>query len=285
MTRFTAALTMFMIGLTGFACSQTTITTHKVTDNIYMLEGRGGNIGVSTGEDGVLIIDDQYANMSDAIKDALKKLGDGKLEYVLNTHHHGDHTGGNVTFGAEATIVAHENVYKRLATDRTLKDARLRKGLPTFTFADSLSMHFNGEEIKMIHFPTGHTDTDSVIFFTDSKVVHMGDHFFSGYFPFIDLSAGGDVESYMNNVRTVLSMLKGDEKIIPGHGPLSTPEDLKNFLGMLEDTTGIIRKGIDAGKSLDDLVEAGLPQKYDKAGAGFVNTKRWISIIYTSLSR
>lgn len=285
MRRFIGAITVCMVGVAGLACSQTTITTHKVNGNIYMLEGRGGNIGVSVGDDGVLMIDDQYANMSDAIKDALKKLGNGKLEYVLNTHHHGDHTGGNAVFGAEATIVAHDNVYKRLAKGKKLDDPGVRAGLPTFTFADSLSIHFNGEEIKLIHFPNGHTDTDSIIFFTQSKVVHMGDHFFAGRFPFIDLSAGGDVESYMNNVRNVIAQLDGDEKIIPGHGPLSTPKDLKNFLAMLEDTTGIIRKGIDAGKSLDEIIKAGLPKKYDDAGTGFINSKRWISIVYTSFSR
>lgn len=261
------------------------VNTVKVTDSIYMLQGRGGNLGVSVGDDGILLIDDDYANLSEAIDAALEKLGHDGLKFILNTHHHGDHTGGNPHFGAKAPIVAHSKLRERLAANKDLSDAAVRAGIPTITFDDSLSLHFNGEEIEMVHFPTGHTDNDSVIFFTRSNVVHMGDHFFVGRFPFIDLAGGGDVEQYIENVRAVIGLLPADVKIIPGHGPLATLDDLKSFESMLTETVGIIRAGIDSGKSLDQLVEAGLPEKFAEAGSGFVNEKRFIGIVYESLTR
>ncbi len=194
-----------------------------------MLQGAGGNIGVSVGPDGILIVDDQYAPLADKIKAALKTLGEGKLKFVLNTHWHGDHTGGNAAFGPEAPVIAHENVRKRMATTQTNEffksttPASPKEALPVITFGHSVSIHFNGEEIRAIHFPTGHTDGDSIIYFTTSNVIHMGDHFFTGRFPFVDLDSGGDVEGFTKNVGDVIAKLPAGVKIIPGHGPLSTP--------------------------------------------------------------
>ncbi len=261
------------------------ITTHKVAGNIYMLEGRGGNIGVSVGEDGILVVDTQYANMADAIRDAIKGLSKGDIEFIVNTHFHGDHTGGNKALGQDTPIVAHENARKRLLGKRDTSDEAFRNSLPWITFDDDLSLHFNGEEIKIVHFPTGHTDTDCILFFTESNVVHMGDHFFNGFFPFIDLAGGGDVASYINNVQTVIDQLPPDVKIIPGHGALATLDDLKAFKTMIDETVGIIRDGIGVGKDEAKLQAEGLPDKYAEAGAGFINTKRWISIVYESLTR
>ncbi|HKR60894.1 MAG TPA: MBL fold metallo-hydrolase, partial [Pyrinomonadaceae bacterium] len=173
--------------------SKVEITATKVNGNIFMLQGQGGNIGVSVGADGILIVDDQFAPLADKIKAALKTLGEGKLKFVLNTHWHGDHTGGNAQFGPEAPIIAHDNVRRRLATEQKSEffkrttPASPKEALPVITFDKSLSVHFNGEEIKVIHFPQGHTDGDSVIFFTTSNVVHMGDDFFVARFPFVDL--------------------------------------------------------------------------------------------------
>ena len=261
------------------------ITTHKVSGNIYMLEGRGGNIGISAGEDGVLVIDTQFDNMADPIRDAIKELSDGEIEFIVNTHFHGDHTGGNKALGQDTPIIAHENARKRLLGTGDVSDQAFRNSLPWVTFDDRLSLHFNGEEIKIVHFPTGHTDTDCVLFFTESNVVHMGDHFFNGRFPFIDLAGGGDVASYMNNVQTIIDQLPPDVKIIPGHGALATLDDLKAFKAMLDETVGIIRDGIGAGKDEAKLQAEGLPEKYAGAGSGFISTKRWIAIVYESLTR
>ena len=162
------------------------IKATKVAGNVYMLEGAGGNIGVSVGDDGILIVDDQFAPLADKIRAALKALADKKLRFILNTHWHGDHTGGNVAFGPEATIIAHDNVRKRLSTEQKSRSSKAprraspKEALPVITFDQSLSVHFNGEEIRAIHYPQGHTDGDSVIFFTASNVVHLGDDFFAG---------------------------------------------------------------------------------------------------------
>src|ERR1043165_1052276 len=215
--------------------SKVQIKVTKVAGNVYMLEGAGGNIGVSVGEDGILIVDDQFAPLADKIRASLKTLGQGKLRFILNTHWHGDHTGGNVVFGPEAPIIAHDNVRKRLSTEqhsdffKETTPASPKEALPVITFDQALSVHFNGEEIRAIHFPHGHTDGDSVIFFTTSNVVHLGDDFFAGSFPFVDLSSGGDVEGYARNVEAVLAKVPAGAKIIPGHGPLATIEDLKKF--------------------------------------------------------
>lgn len=268
--------------------SKVEIKSTKVAGSVYMLEGSGGNIGVSVGSDGILIVDDQFAPLADKIKAALKSLGEGKLKFILNTHWHGDHTGGNTVFGPEAPIIAQTNVRKRLAEgsnapNRNVKPAP-KEALPVITFDQSLSVHFNGEEIRVLHFPHGHTDGDAIIFFTRSNVVHMGDDFFSGMFPFIDLDSGGDVEGYVKNVGEVITKVPADVKIIPGHGPLSTIDDLKRFHRMLVETTDIVRKKIAAGKTLDQIKSEGLPDEWKSWGTGFINTDRWIEMIFRSLS-
>ncbi|MEO6726192.1 MAG: MBL fold metallo-hydrolase [Blastocatellia bacterium] len=261
----------------------------KVAGNIYMLEGSGGNIGVSVGPDGILIVDDQYAPLADKIKAALKQLGDGKLKFVINTHWHGDHTGSNSIFGMDSTIIAHDNVRKRLNSTNTVmgqtSQPAPKLALPIITFDQSLSVHFNGEEIKAIHYPNGHTDGDGVIFFTGANVVHMGDDFFSGMFPFVDLDSGGSVEGLIKNVANVIAKLPADVKIIPGHGPLSTVDDLKKFHQMLVETSDVVRNQIKAGKKLEEVKAAGLPAKWDSWGKGFMKTPNWIEIVFKSLSK
>jgi glyoxylase-like metal-dependent hydrolase (beta-lactamase superfamily II) len=270
--------------------SKVEIKVHKVNGNVYMLQGAGGNIGVSVGPDGILIVDDQYAPLADKIKAALKTLGEGKLKFVLNTHWHGDHTGGNVAFGPEAPVIAHDNVRKRLATAqksdvfKSTTPASPKEALPVITFGHSVTIHFNGEEIRAIHFPTGHTDGDSVIFFTASNVIHMGDHFFAGRFPFVDLDSGGNVEGFTKNVGDVIAKLPAGVKIIPGHGPLSTPDDLKLFHRMLLETTDIVRKKMASGKTLEQIKTEGLADEWKSWGAGFIKTDLWVETIYRSLS-
>src|SRR5688572_10762864 len=271
--------------------SKVEIKVTKVAGNVYMLEGRGGNIGVSVGSDGILIVDDQFAPLAEKIKTALKTLGEGKLKFVLNTHWHSDHTGGNVVFGPEAPIIAHDNVRKRLSTEqrievfKTTVAASPKEALPVITFGQSLSVHFNGEEIRVIHFPKGHTDGDSVIFFTGSNVVHMGDDFFAARFPFVDLGSGGSVQGLAQNIGEILGKLPAGVKLIPGHGPISTADDLKAYHRMLVETTDIVRKKMAAGKTLAEIKAEGFPEEWKSWGTGFIKTDAWIETIHTSLSK
>ena len=262
----------------------------KVAGNVYMLEGAGGNIGVSVGDDGLLIVDDQFAPLADKIRAALKGIADKKLHFILNTHWHGDHTGGNVAFGPEATIIAHDNVRKRLATEQkstvfnSTTPPSPKEALPVITFDQTLTVHFNGEEIRAIHYPKGHTDGDSVIFFSTSNVVHLGDDFFAGRFPFVDLESGGSVEGLVKNIGELIAKIPADAKLIPGHGPISTLDDLKSYHRMLQQTTEIVRGKIKAGKTLDQIKGEGLPAEWAPWGTGFIKTDRWVETIYKSLT-
>jgi len=262
----------------------------KVAGNVYMLEGAGGNIGVSVGDDGLLIVDDQFAPLADKIRAALKGIADKKLHFILNTHWHGDHTGGNVAFGPEATIIAHDNVRKRLSTEQksavfnSTTPPSPKEALPVITFDQTLTVHFNGEDISAIHYPHGHTDGDSVIFFSASNVVHLGDDFFAGRFPFVDLESGGSVEGLIKNVGELITKIPNDAKLIPGHGPISTLDDLKSYHRMLQQTTEIVRGKIKAGKTLDQIKSEGLPAEWAPWGTGFIKTDRWVETIYRSLT-
>ena len=270
--------------------SKVQIKATKVAGNVYMLEGAGGNIGVSVGDDGILIVDDQFAPLADKIRAALRTLGQGKLRFILNTHWHGDHTGGNVAFGPEAPIIAHDNVRKRLSTEqrseffKSTTPASPKEALPVITFDQSLSVHFNGEEIRAIHFPHGHTDGDSVIFFGTSNVVHLGDDFFAGSFPFVDLDSGGSVEGLIANIEALIAKIPASAKLIPGHGPLSTIDDLKAYHHMLVETTGIVRQKIAAGKTVDQIKTEGLPAEWKSWGNGFIKTDMWLELVYRSLT-
>lgn len=268
--------------------------TH-VAGNVYMLEGRGGNIGVSAGADGILMIDDQFAPLAPKIRAAIMDIAKNRgkvpetIAFLINTHHHGDHTGGNPEFGKEARIVAHANVRRRLSTTTQARGRTIEpiaeSGWPVITYEQGLSLHWNGEEVKVTHLPAGHTDSDSVVLFTESKVLHMGDHFFNGRFPFVDLDSGGDVEGYIRNVGHVLEMAPEGVTIIPGHGPLAKIDDLRAYHQMLVATADIVRKGIAAGKTLDQLQAAGLPAQYASLGSGFVKADTWIATIHKSLTR
>src|ERR1051326_1716052 len=205
--------------------SKVEIKVTKVAGTVYMLEGSGGNIGVCAGGDGIVIVDDQFAPLANKIKQALKGISDKPLKFVINTHFHGDHTGGNVEFGTGATIIAHENVRKRLQEGGTVGGNAVKPApkaaLPVITFNDRTTVHVNGEDIRAVHFPHGHTDGDSVIFFPQSNVVHMGDDFVTYGFPFVDVKSGGSISGMIAGNEKVLGMLSADAKIIPGHGPLS----------------------------------------------------------------
>lgn len=271
--------------------SKVEVKATKVNGNVYMLQGAGGNIGVSVGTDGILIVDDQFAPLADKIRAALKTLGEGKLKFILNTHWHGDHTGGNAQFGREAPIIAHDNVRKRLSTEQRSEffkettPASPKEALPVITFDQSLSVHFNGEEIRVIHFPHGHTDGDSIIFFTTSNVVHLGDDFFAGRFPFVDLESGGSVEGLTKNIGELIPKVPAGAKLIPGHGPISTIDDLKAYHRMLIETTEIVGKKVAAKKNLDQIKKDGLPAGWKSWGEGFIKTDQWIESVFLSLSK
>lgn len=271
---FSTALLAVGLAL-GATAQEEEIKAVHVAGHIHMLEGSGGNIGVSAGADGILIVDDKFEKDVPAVRDLLTGIDPGPLKFVLNTHYHGDHTGGNEAFGKEAVIIAHENVRGRLSDENKPASA-----LPVVTYEDKVSVHFNGETIDLIHFPAGHTDTDSVVFFRGSNVVHMGDHFFSGRFPYIDLGGGGSVQGYLDNVATVLTMLPDDVKLIPGHGPLSNKADLKAFHTMIDACYTSIKEQVKAGKSIQEIQEKGVPAEYKDWGWRFISEERWITILH-----
>lgn len=270
-----------IIGVEKQQQQDVTIKTQKVAGNVYVLFGQGGNIGVSAGKDGLLMIDDQFERIADKIKAALKELGSDTPKFIFNTHFHGDHTGGNPVFGKTGTIVAQDNVRKRLMmSEKPFPDF----ALPMITYAQSLSVHFNGEEVRAVHFPKAHTDGDTVLFFTTSNVVHLGDQFFAGRFPFVDLNSGGSVPGLIKNIGELMQQIPADAKIIPGHGEISSLDDLKKYYQMLIETTQVVRGAMDKKKSLDEIKKAGLPEKYKDWGTGFINTDKWIETIYNSYS-
>jgi glyoxylase-like metal-dependent hydrolase (beta-lactamase superfamily II) len=272
----------------GQDLSKVEVKVVPVAGPVSMLVGAGGNIGVSAGTDGILMIDDQFAELAPKISAALATLGNGKLKLVINTHWHPDHTGGNAIFGMDAPIIAQTNVRSRLATEQNVLGQKHppapHAALPVITYDQTVSVHWNGEEIKVVHFPHGHTDGDSIIFFTGSHVVHMGDDFFAGTFPFVDLATGGSVQGLTDNVGRALSMMPADARVIPGHGPLSTRADLEAFHAMLVETTGIVHQRMQAGESLEKMQAEGLPEKFKSLGTGFVDAKRWIQTIHDSLN-
>ncbi len=279
------------LGLAQQDFSGVEVSATPVNGAVHILRANpaAGNIGVSVGADGLLIVDDQFAPLADKIQAALSGLADGPLRFILNTHWHGDHTGGNATFGQRAPIIAHTNVRKRLMTEQNIGGRAIPAAppaaWPVVTFDESVSIHFNGEEIRVVHFPRGHTDGDSVVFFTGSNVVHMGDHFFAGGFPFVDLDSGGDVEQFTANIATVLDQLADDVQVIPGHGPLSNKDELRAYHRMLVETTDIVRQRIAAEQSLEQITRAGFPDEWKDWQAGMISAERWIAIIHRSLTR
>jgi len=295
MRKLACLLVLFLLPVAAVAQQQPDFTkveikVTKVAGTVYMLQGYGGNIGVSAGEDGILIVDDEYAPLADKIKAALKGITDKPVKFVLNTHWHFDHTGGNPAFGESAPIIAHDNVRKRLASGGEIKAFKMqvppapKAALPVVTFDDKVTVHINGEDIRAIHFPSGHTDGDIVIFFPQSNVVHMGDDFFSGMFPFIDLESGGSVKGLIEDIAQVISMLPPDVKIIPGHGPLSTIDDLKKFEDMLRGSVAAVATAMKQGKTLDQMKQEKVLANYAGWGKGMLNADRFTEIVYNDLS-
>jgi len=273
--------------------SKVQIKVSKVAGNVYMLQGAGGNIGASVGDDGIVIVDDQYAPLADRIQAALKGITDKPVRFIINTHYHPDHTGGNEYFQKQAPIIAHDNVRKRLesggvggnggAIHMEMKPSP-KDALPIITFDHDVTVHLNGEDIRALYFPAGHTDGDSIIFFPKSNVVHMGDDFVTYGFPFIDVDSGGSINGMIDGVEKVIAQVPADVKIIPGHGPVSSVEDVKAYLGMLKETRDVVQKAIKDGKTLDQMKQAKLLEPWKKYSGDFVNEDVFLETLYNSLT-
>jgi len=273
--------------------SKISLKTTHVRGNIYMLEGvggfSGGNIGVSAGKDGILLIDDQLSPMSEKINHALAEINPGKLRFILNTHWHGDHTGSNAELSKQATIISHSNVRQRLMAEQNnffgKSPASAEAAWPLITFDQAMNIHFNGDDIQFIHYPNGHTDGDGIIYFPTSRVAHLGDHFFNGVFPFVDLDTGGNALSLSRNIKKIIERLPNDTLVIPGHGELTNMKGLMAYDDMLSNTISFVQQQVAEGKSLAEIQLAGLPTKWAVWGGGFVTEKLWIKAIYQSLAK
>ena len=269
--------------------SKVEIKVTKVAGTVYMLEGAGGNIGVSAGDDGIVIVDDQFAPLAPKIREALHGITAKPIKFILNTHYHGDHTGGNESFGHDGRIIAHENVRQRLAAGTTVRGNATppasKDALPVITFNDRATIHVNGEDIRAVHHPHGHTDGDSVIYFTQSNVVHMGDDFFNGMYPFVDTENGGSVKGMLAAVDKVLSTMPDDAKVIPGHGALSDKAGLRAFAEVLRGTTKAVAAALAAGKTLDQMKAENILAQWDSWGKGFIKTDAWIATLVSEAKK
>jgi cyclase len=273
--------------------SKVQIKVTKVAGNVYMLQGAGGNIGASVGEDGIVVVDDQYAPLADKIQAALKEITALPVRFIINTHYHEDHTGGNAYFQKQAPIIAHDNVRKRLESGGVAGnggsvhlDAKpaQKEALPIITFDNDVTVHLNGEDIRALYFPAGHTDGDSVIFFPKSNVVHMGDDFVTYGFPFIDVNSGGSIDGMIDGVEKVIAQVPADVKIIPGHGPISSVTDVRAYLEMLKGTREAVAKAIKDGKTLDQMKQAKLLDPWKKYAGDFINADAFLETLYNSLT-
>ena len=257
-----------------------------VTDSIAMLSGAGGNIAVLKGADSLLIVDNGFDKNSDALKQALESFG-MPTQYVLNTHWHGDHTGGNAALGAHATILAHDNVRVRMAkgvktANRTIPPAK-SVALPDITYAKKTSLHFEHQTVTAVHLPKGHTDGDTIVFFNPANVVHMGDMLFAGYFPFIDANSGGSVAGYMQNLETIIGMMDEKTIVIPGHGKVTNVEGVKQSLSMIKQTSKTISQMKADGLSLEQAQAKGVGEEWQGWGDFFIDEARWVSILWAEV--
>jgi cyclase len=263
-----------------------------VADGVWMLTGAGGNIGVSAGEDGVFLVDDQYAPLTPKILAAIKSVSERPVRFVVNTHWHGDHTGGNENLGeAGAVIVAHHNVRQRMskdqfmaAFDRTVPAAPAA-ALPVITFADGVTFHLNGDTLEVLHLPAGHTDGDSAILWQGADVIHAGDLFFHGNYPFVDLGSGGSIDGLIAGVERLLERAGDGTKIIPGHGALATRADLAAYAEMLKGARAAVAALVAEGEDREAVVAAEPTAAWDEAwGGGFISAERFAGTLFDSLA-
>jgi len=273
--------------------SKVQIKVSKVAGNVYMLEGAGGNIGASVGEDGIVVVDDQFAPLADKIQAALKGITDKPVRFIINTHYHFDHTGGNEFFQKQAPIIAHDNVRKRLEQGGGAGNGgsvhfdskpQPKGALPIITFDHDVTVHLNGEDIRALHFPAGHTDGDSVIYFPKSNVVHMGDDFVTYGFPFIDVDSGGSIDGMISGVENAVAQLPADVKIIPGHGPVSNLDDVRAYVKMLKETRAAVQDALDKKMTLDQMKAAKTLDPWKKYSGAFISEDAYLETLYNSLT-
>ncbi len=265
------------------------IQISKVGGRVYLLKGAGGNIGFSVGDDGIVLVDDQFAPLAEKIKAALKTISDKPVRFVINTHYHFDHIDGNASFQKEAPVIAHHNVRQRLESGgspgnfasikQQLKPAA-KEALPILTFSRDVTLHLNGEAIQVLHHPGGHTDGDSLIFFPQSNVVHMGDDFVTYGFPFIDLAGGGSVAGMVTAAEYVSANLPPDVKVIPGHGTVSNLHDVRNFAAMLQETRDLVERAITAGQTLEQMKRERVLKAWESWSGTFISTEAFIETLY-----
>lgn len=271
--------------------SKVEVKAEKVAEGLYMLTGSGGNMGLSVGKSGSLLIDDQFAPLTDKILAAVKAITPDPVRFVVNTHWHFDHTGGNENLGkAGALVVAHENVRQRMSTDQFIETIQMKfppspeTALPVVTFTDAVTFHWNGEEIRVYHVPPGHTDGDSIVHFVKADVVHTGDLFMNGIYPFVDVSSGGRVDGVIGAADRVLGAVSDKTRIIPGHGALATKADLQAFRDTVRTLRDRIAKLKAEGKSRDEVIAAKPTADHDaKWGAGFIDGDTFTGLAYDSL--
>ncbi len=276
---------VFALGL-AFARPQEepSVRSEKVAGAVSVLYGQGGNIGVSSGPDGLLIIDDQFERLAPKIEAELAKLAPSADKaaprFLINTHHHGDHTGGNAHFGKSALVLAHENVRARLLDEKAAAAA-----LPVVTYADGLALHLNGEQIRVVHVPNAHTDGDSVVWFEGSNVVHMGDLYFQLGYPFVDVAGGGNVLGLIEGVRGLLARMPDDVRIVPGHGVVTGKAELAEYLAMLETVTARVRTHLAQGHDAQAMLAAGVTKDLDARWGhfDFVPPEKFVQSVIASL--
>lgn len=266
--------------------SKVEVKAENLAPGVSVLFGAGGNIGVSHGEDGTVLIDDQFAPLTPKIQAAVAALGASPVKFLINTHWHGDHSGGNENFGkAGAVIMAHDNVRVRMATDQKTPFGEVKASpkvaLPVITYAEGLKLHLNGEEVRVISVPPAHTDGDSVVHWTKSNVIHMGDLFFHKMsYPFVDRSSGGDVRGVIAAADKVLAMANDQTKIIPGHGAVASKADLQAYRDMLVAIVGKIEAAVKAGKSLEEVKAMKPADGFGVNPSGFIAADRFVEMVY-----
>jgi len=273
--------------------SKVQIKVSRVAGSVYMLQGAGGNIGASVGDDGIVVVDDQYAPLADRIQAALKGITDKPVRFIINTHYHEDHTGGNEFFQKQAPIIAHDNVRKRLEQGGVAGNggsvhfdakAQPKGALPIITFDHDVTVHLNGEDIRAVHIPAGHTDGDSVIYFPKSNVVHMGDDFVTYGFPFIDVDSGGSIDGMISGVENAIAQLPADVKIIPGHGQVSNLEDVRAYVKMLKETRAAVQNALDKKMTLEQMKEMKVLDPWKKYSGDFISEDAFLETLYNSLT-
>ncbi len=266
-------------------------STFQLSDTVYMLRGRGGNVGISSGEDGLYIIDDQVKPVTSQLLQAIRKISNKPIRFIINTHYHGDHTGGNETIGkAGALIFAHDNIRTRMTAEQVSSFMKKTTppyadaALPVVTFNDQMSLHFNGETATAYHVAHGHTDGDSIIHFPASNVIHMGDMYFNTLYPYVDLDAGGSIQGMVHAADLALSLADDSTRIIPGHGPLAITEDLRNYRDYLIQAIANVQALMDEGKNLQQIIAAQPTAEWDEElGKTWIKPAQFVTFIYNSL--